>query len=64
MASPIHYSTSIAMDSIPLLDASDLPAADDWALLEALHADGDIAADVDPDFDRFARLRLSAKFDD
>ena len=49
---------------IPLLDASDLPAADDWALLESLQAEGDFAIDAEPDFDRFGRLRLTAAFDE
>ena len=44
--------------SVPLLDASFLPAEEDWAVLEALHAN-DFA---DDDEDRFAgfgrRLRL------
>jgi hypothetical protein len=49
---------------IPLLDASNLPSADDWAILEALHADADFASDMEPDFDRFGRFRLSASFDE
>lgn len=40
----------------PLLDASYLPAEEDWALLEALNAGGDR---FDPDEDRLAGLGLS-----
>jgi hypothetical protein len=50
--------------SIPLLDASNLPSADDWALLEAIQIEADIAGDVEPDFDRYGRLRVAASFDD
>jgi hypothetical protein len=50
--------------SIPLLDASNLPSAEDWALLEAIQIDADIAGDVEPDFDRYGRLRLAASFDE
>src|SRR4029078_641067 len=42
---------------IPLLDASNLPSADDWALLEAIQMDADLAGDVEADFDRYVRLR-------
>lgn len=59
----IHGPASVA-SSIPLLDASNLPSADDWALLEALHIDADIAGDAEPDFDRYGRLRLAASFDE
>jgi hypothetical protein len=54
--SPLH--------AIPLLDASNLPSADDWAFLEALQPDADLAEDVEPDFDRFGRFRLTASFDE
>jgi len=50
--------------SIPLLDASNLPSADDWALLEAIQIEADIAGDVEPDFDRYGRRRVAASFDD
>jgi len=50
--------------TIPLLDASDLPYADDWAVLEAIQADGDFGIDAEPDFDRFGRFRVSASFDE
>jgi hypothetical protein len=43
--------------AVPLLDASFLPAEEDWAVLEALHASAD---GLDPDEDRFADLGLSA----
>jgi hypothetical protein len=49
---------------IPLLDASNLPSADDWAILEAIQADADFALDTEPDFDRFGRFRLSASFEE
>jgi hypothetical protein len=50
--------------AIPLLDASNLPAADDWALLESIQSDGDFAIDVEPDFDRFGRFQVAASFDE
>ena len=64
MASPIAYSPASPMNSIPLLDASNLPSADDWALLEAIQADGDFGGDFEPDFDRFGRFRVAASFDE
>ena len=50
--------------SVPLLDASNLPSADDWALLEAIQIDAHIAGDGEPDFDRYGRLRVAASFDE
>ncbi|HKU85876.1 MAG TPA: hypothetical protein VJV77_06000 [Casimicrobiaceae bacterium] len=50
--------------AIPLLDASSLPSADDWALLEAIQIEADISGDVEPDFDRYGRLRVAASFDE
>jgi hypothetical protein len=50
--------------AIPLLDASNLPAADDWAVLESIQADGDFAVDGEPDFDRFGRFQVAASFDE
>jgi len=50
--------------TIPLLDAGDLPYADDWAVLEAIQADGELGIDADQDFDRFGRLRVAASFDE
>jgi hypothetical protein len=43
--------------SIPLLDASSLPAEEDWAVLEALGSAGD---SFDPDEDRYAGFGVSA----
>jgi hypothetical protein len=43
--------------AVPLLDASFLPADEEWEVLEALHASGD---GLDPVEDRFADLGLSA----
>ena len=45
--------------SFPLLEAGDLPGADDWSVLESLHFD----AGFDSDDDRFATLSV-ASFDD
>jgi hypothetical protein len=47
----------IATSSVPLLDASFLPAEEDWAVLEALHAND---FGFDDDEDRFAGLGVSA----
>lgn len=45
--------------SFPLLEAGDLPGADDWSVLESLHCgDG-----FDADDDRFATISF-ASFDD
>jgi hypothetical protein len=41
--------------TVPLLDASFLPAEEDWAVLESLQANG-----LDDDEDRFAGLGLAA----
>jgi hypothetical protein len=54
----------LPVNSIPLLDASNLPSADDWALLEAIQADADLGADLEPDFDRFGQFRVAAAFDE
>ena len=64
MTTPIVRGPESAASSIPLLDASNLPSADDWALLEAIQIDADIAADAEPDFDRYGRLRVAASFDE
>lgn len=64
MTTPAWNLSSAPQTGIPLLDASNLPSADDWAILEALHADADFASDSEPDFDRFGRFRLSASFDE
>jgi hypothetical protein len=50
--------------TIPLLDASDLPYADDWAVLEAIAGDGELGIDAEPDLDRFGQFRVSASFDE
>jgi hypothetical protein len=47
------------MPSYPLLDASDLPGDDEWALPPGLDLD-----DGDPDEDRFATLNLGRAMDD
>jgi len=57
-----HVASSTA--TIPLLDASDLPYADDWAVLEAIQADGEFGIDAEPDLDRFGQFRVSASFDE
>jgi hypothetical protein len=61
-----HLSDAATMDAtrIPLLDASSLPSADDWALIESINAYTDTASDFEPDFDRFGRVRLSAAYDE
>ena len=53
-----------SMNSIPLLEASNLPSADDWAFLEAIRLDADISGETEPDFDRFGRFRVAASFDE
>jgi hypothetical protein len=50
--------------SIPLLDASSLPSAEDWALLESIDGYSGEARDFEPDSDRFGRFRLTASFDE
>jgi hypothetical protein len=50
--------------SIPLLDASSLPSADDWALLESIATDASTRGEFEPAFDRFGRVRLSASYDE
>lgn len=52
------------LNSIPLLDASNLPSAEDWALLEAMQMNADLADDVEPDSDPFGRFRVAASFDE
>jgi len=55
-------------NSIPLLDASSLPSAEDWAFLELIHANAEMTTDedpgFDPGFDRFGRFRVAASFDE
>ena len=63
MAAALAHARS-APSTIPLLDASNLPAEDDWVLLESFHADGDQAIDGEADFDRFGQFRVTASFDE
>jgi hypothetical protein len=46
--------------SFPLLEAGDLPGADDWSLLESARFDD--AGDLDDD--RFASVTFAPSFDD
>ena len=46
--------------SFPLLEAGDLPGADDWSVLETLRFD-DV---TDVDDDRFASITVAPSFDD
>jgi hypothetical protein len=64
MAAHLYDSVAVQVNSIPLLDASSLPSADDWALIESINAYMDTASDFEPDFDRFGRIRLSAAYDE
>lgn len=57
MRTPRATPAPITASRVPLLDASYLPAEEDWALLEALHANGD---GFDPDEDRLAGLGVAA----
>ena len=63
MAAHLHDVLGEAAHAIPLLDASSLPSAEDWTLLEAIHAHWD-SGDADTDTDRFGRFRLTAAFDE
>ena len=62
MATQLATSVRSSLETVPLLDASNLPSADDWAILESLHVDA--GEDLEPDFDRFGRFRLTASFDE
>jgi hypothetical protein len=53
-----------SMNAIPLLDASFLPSAEDWALVEAIQADTATSGDVDSEFDRPGRFRVAAAYDE
>lgn len=46
--------------SFPLLEAGDLPGAEDWSVIESLHCDDTL----DPDDDHFATLSVASDFDD
>ena len=61
-----HPNTAVSPspNSIPLLDASSLPSAEDWALLESISGYADAARDFEPDADRFGRFRLTASLDE
>ena len=48
---------TFAAPSIPLLDSTYLPAAEDWAVVESL---GNCGFDGDPDDDRFAAMSVGA----
>ena len=43
--------------TIPLLDASSLPTAEDWAVVESLTG---LGVDFDPDEDRFAGMSVGS----
>ena len=64
MTAHLHDRVAVQPNAIPLLDASSLPSADDWALIESINAYADAATDFEPDFDRFGRIRLSAAYDE
>ena len=51
--------TEATASSFPLLEAGDLPGADDWSVIESLHFD----AGVDADDDSFVTISV-ASFDD
>ena len=61
-----HQDTAVSPSpySIPLLDASSLPSAEDWVLLESISGYSDAARDFEPDADRFGRFRLTASLDE
>jgi hypothetical protein len=52
--------TAEVMPACPLLDASDLPGAEDWSVIESLHCDDSL----DADDDRFATFNVASGFDD
>jgi len=60
----LHDPVASQLNPIPLLDASSLPADDDWALLESINASADGVGDFDSDADRYARLRVNAFYDE
>jgi hypothetical protein len=51
-------------NAIPLLDASSLPAGDDWLLFESIDRFAPVALDFEPDADRFGRFNVSAAYDE
>lgn len=60
----LHDPVASQLNPIPLLDASSLPADDDWALLESISAGADASGDFDSDADPFAGFRVSAFYDE
>lgn len=62
MRATAHANPAPMTVTVPLLDSSDLPAFDDWALLGALN--GDAREDAGTDFDRFGQFNVAASFDD
>jgi hypothetical protein len=62
MRAPLAANPPLSLNAIPLLDASSLPADDDWAVLDSIH---DLhGADFEPDADRFGRFNVSACYDE
>ena len=61
---PITLDPRATLNAIPLLDASNLPFANDWALLEAIQADAEPGGDAEPGSDRFGRCHVAASFDE
>jgi len=53
------YTQSMTLP-FPLLEAGDLPGAEDWTVLESLHCDDAL----DSDDDRLATLSVASGFDD
>ncbi len=51
-----HNQVSPASVTVPLLDSSDLPSFDDWALLTTFQADA--SEDAGTDFDRFGQFHV------
>lgn len=62
MRAPLAGISPQSLNTIPLLDASALPADEDWAVLDSLR-DLD-AMDFEPDADRFGRFNVSACYDE
>ena len=47
-----------ATPKVPMLDASDLPGEEDWAVVESLTFGSGIGLESDPDADRFADVTV------
>ena len=60
----LQDSVASPSSSIPLLDASSLPSADDWALLESINVYTGPSTEFEPDSDRFGRIGLRAFYDE